>query len=232
MRNRASIVFALFLTWLAATPLLARNDCLALLTAQVVKSLGDQATAVFRLASSDGPVSEGLAAALRSRQDGAVRVRQILDYFGEATSADIFGLLNQVKAVPGLSDLVVNLGKQTNDAIGAAATLRYVTTQMDPAQLARFEFPVPGAIADAVDKSGNLFEFKALNLEEYPEFLVKQEFEDTRSQVELFEAYVQGTGKSVTLAFQNAIPASHKALFDSYFGEMLSRGTVKFVDGF
>jgi hypothetical protein len=224
MRNRASIVFALFLTWLAATPLLARNDCLALLTAQVVKSLGDQATAVFRLASSDGPVSEG--------QAGAVRVRQILDYFGEATSADIFGLLNQVKAVPGLSDLVVNLGKQTNDAIGAAATLRYVTTQMDPAQLARFEFPVPGAIADAVDKSGNLFEFKALNLEEYPEFLVKQEFEDTRSQVELFEAYVQGTGKSVTLAFQNAIPASHKALFDSYFGEMLSRGTVKFVDGF
>ena len=232
MRNRAAVIVVILFSWLTSFPLVGANDCLALLTANVVKTLGNQAAPVFRIASNDGPVSAGLAAALRSREDGPFRVKQILDNFGEDTAKDIFGLLDRVKDVPRFGDFVVNLAKQDLDAKGAAATLRWATSRMDRTQIGQFEFPVPSAVADLLDAAGNLLEFKSLSLETYSDFVAKIELEKVRNQLLHFEAYARDAGKTVTLVFENPVPAAHKALFDSLFGEILNRGTVTFVNGF
>jgi hypothetical protein len=183
------------------------------------------------------PAADGLLAALDSRKtvgDGALRARQILEFFPDSAKG-VFEQLSKIAHVGeqgGLGRFVVKLGQSQTDAQGAAAVLRYVTTRMNPSQVVQLEVTISGKIVDVIDDSGNLLEFKSLNLETYPEFLARREFEDIRDQGFVFQEFAASQGKTLTLVMENQVPAQWQGLFTDIVGPLLARPGVSFVDGF
>jgi hypothetical protein len=195
--------------------------------------MGSNADIAFRIAGQGGQASDGLAAVLRARPDDAgVRIKQIVDYFGESVGKQAFEQLSLVRHVEGFDQLVVNLAKQDLDAQGAEAVLRWATTKMAIPDVRRFEFPIEGAVADLLDAGGNLLEFKALNLSGYDQFIAEIELAKIRKQGEIFQRYAASSGTQFTLVFENAVPAEYQALFNKELGSLLSQPNVHFVNGF
>lgn len=238
MRNiaemRHPILSLLWFCLIVFSPAAVRaDDCLPLLTAKLVKELGDDADAVFRIAARGSKASEGLAAALRARPDDAgLRISQILNNFPGANAEDVFEQLSLVKEAAGFDKLVVNLAKQASDAQGAAAVLRYATTKISPNDIAEFEFEIVGGVADILTKQGDVLEFKSLNLDDFNSFIAAREFERIAEQGAIFQSYAQAQGTEFVLAFENPIPTQHQALFDQIIGPLLQLPNVTFIDGF
>lgn len=247
MRNRQVVkrTLLVLLAIVASVGILQGQDCIALLSAQVVEQLGRNSDDVFRIAAGGSKASEGLAAVLRSREDfndAGIRVRDILYFFSDSAD-EVFEQISIVKGVDGLGDLAIELGKSQSAAQGAAAGLRWATTRMNPSDIARFEFSVPPKRVDILDSAGNLLEFKSLNFANYNDFILKREFEEIFDQATVFHNYVKANGKQLSLAFENPVPANFVELFNTTLGSLVKLspdGTsvvytapnVVFVNGF
>jgi hypothetical protein len=237
MTRRVSVLLASLLLFLLPRSVSSGPDCVAAVVARLGKATPADADAVLGFASRipDGaPAAEGLFAALEVRRtDGARRVLQILEYFPGSSGEAVFTQISRVGHVGeagGLGKLVVNLGKSRDDARSAASVLRFATNRIDPARVAHFEFDVPGGVVDLVDDAGNFFEFKTLDLDGYPEFLARKEFESIRDQGLIFHGAVGS--ETLTLVFENPIPSRWTALFDEILQPLTDQPNVNVIDGF
>jgi hypothetical protein len=234
MRRSLNLALALLLLSVSANA----ADCVAGVLSRLAKGASDDIDRVLKFAAGveeGSPASRGLFAALEARKtaaDGALRVRQILDNFPTVGEA-VFGQLAQVTHARRLDEFVVNLAKSDTDALGASATLYFVTRRMNPADILEFEARIPGStrIADVRDRLGNLIESKANNWDSLPEFLGDSAFGSILAQVTEFQAAAASEGKLFTLVFSNSVPAQHRAAFDRVLGAFVTLPNVRFVDG-
>lgn len=155
----------------------------------------------------------------------------IIEFFGSAAEG-VFSQLGKVKHARRLDLFVANMAGSPATAQGGAATLRYVTTRIDPSTVAEFEFRTGVHVADALDAGGNLLEVKSLNFANVNDFVVRKEYTDILEQVTAFRDYAASQGKIVTLVFEVQVEASHRTIFDEILGELVAHPSVRFVDGF
>jgi hypothetical protein len=242
MMYRALLCVLALLSW-SSTAL--ATDCVALAVSRLGSAAQVDADAVLRFAATvdrGGPVGNGLLAALDARPaDGAQRVRQILGLFDAAAARTQFDRLSQVAHVGrdgGFGDVVVNLAKSEPSARGAEAVLEWATLRMNPGDVARFEFAVPGStrIADLVDRAGNLLEFKNLRWESYNAFTVRAEFTDALTQTREFILFAQGSGTTASLIFKQPIPDAFRGIYDDLaeqlLGDLANSPAFRVVEGF
>jgi len=215
-------------------------DCIALVVARLGRAPVADADVVVRFAAGvekGSPAGDGLIAAIDSRRDdGITRVRDIIVLFDEPAARVQFERLSLVAHVGtdrGLGDLVVNLGKAEPSARGAEAVLEWATTRMDPSAVSRFEFRPPGAthVADMLDTSGNLLEFKNLRWDRYNGFTVRAEFRDGLEQMRDFIQYAEANGTTASFIFKRPIPAEFRTTFDELSLEILGdlRNSTQYV---
>lgn len=212
------------------------GDCVSQVVTRLGTAVPGDADAVLRFAAdldSNSPAAKGLFAALDALpNDGALRVRQVLTNFADAPQA-LFEQLSLVKHADGFDGLIVSLAKGDLEAVGSSLVLFYTTTKMNPADIARFEVPIPGSLkrADAQDVAGNLLEGKAHDWNTYSDFVAEMSFREIRQQAEVFQQYAASQSSKLILIFGHSIPPQHQALFDDILGGLVNQPNVVFING-
>lgn len=229
---------AVLLTWSTAPANAA--DCVAKVVAKLSTGAIEDVDVVVKFAASideSSDAARGLLAAIDARNaygDGALRTRQIIDYFVNAPPAALFEQLSKVEHVARFDEFVLNLSKSDTDAKGAAAVLYYITNKMNPSQVAAFEIPIPESLRrpDVQDVAGNLMECKAHDWDVLSSFIAELTFKDILKQAEVFQQFAAANNTNFVLLLANPIPPQHQAKFAQVFGPLLQLPNVQLVNGF
>ena len=246
MRSHTRTVISVLLACcLAVIPLAAANECLALMSAKVIKDLGPRAADVLQLAATDGTeINRGLAAVFSAckhpADDGGLHVRKIFDLLGTDDAIAYIEPLKKLKNKPGLEIVVRDLGAGDTTTVGAQGVIRYTTNGgIDPSDIEHLEFPVPGTTrrADVLDKLGNVHDVKNLDFATYNEITLRFALTGYLPQLLDYERYATEAGKKVIIAFPQALPPTVpggedlQAVFDLILKDMADRGVVIFKFG-